>query len=75
MAEDRNGWWAVVNTVTNVRVPYKAGHLLSSCRIVGFSRRTMLRGVSSGYGRCSFALQTLVVQGSCYLATVPHLKM
>jgi hypothetical protein len=34
----------------------------------------MLCGVSSGYRRCSFALQTVAVQFSCSLATGPHLE-
>ena len=34
----------------------------------------MLRGVSSGYRHCSFALQTVALQSSCYLAYGPHLE-
>jgi hypothetical protein len=42
MAEDRDQWWALVNTVTNLRVPQNAGKFLSSCTTGGFSRRAQL---------------------------------
>jgi hypothetical protein len=39
LAQDRDHWRTLVNTVMNLRVPQNAGKLLSSCTIGGFSRR------------------------------------
>jgi hypothetical protein len=39
MAQDRDQWGALVNTVMNLRIPKNAGKFLSSCTSGGFSRR------------------------------------
>jgi hypothetical protein len=46
LAQDRDRWWTLVNVVTNLRVPQNAGNFLTSCKLVSFSRRTVLHGVS-----------------------------
>jgi hypothetical protein len=39
LAQDRDQWWALVNTVMNLQVPENAGKFLNSCAIGGFSGR------------------------------------
>jgi hypothetical protein len=42
LAQDRDQWRSLVDTVMNLRVPQNAGKFLSSGTIGGFSRRAQL---------------------------------
>jgi hypothetical protein len=46
VAQDREGWWALVNVIMYLQVQLNAGNFLTSSKPVSFSIRTMLRGVS-----------------------------
>jgi len=50
LAQGKNQWWAFVNMVMNVRVPYNMG-ILTSCMTISFSRRILLHGVSQPASR------------------------
>jgi hypothetical protein len=43
LAQDRDQWRGLVNTIITFWVPYNTGKFLSSCTIGGFSRRAQLR--------------------------------
>jgi hypothetical protein len=42
LAQNRDQWRALMNTVMNLPVPQNAGKFLSGCTICGISRRTQL---------------------------------
>jgi hypothetical protein len=43
LAQDRDHWRTLVNTVMSLRVQYNAGNFLSGCTIGSFSRRAQHR--------------------------------
>ena len=46
LAQVRDRWRALVNVVMNLRFPQNVGNFLTSCKPVGFLRRSLLHGVS-----------------------------
>jgi hypothetical protein len=43
LAQKKDQWRALANTLMNLRVPYNAENFLSGCITGGFSRRAQLR--------------------------------
>jgi hypothetical protein len=46
LAQDRDRWWALINTVMNLWFPQNVGNFMTGCKLVSFLRRTVLCGVS-----------------------------
>jgi hypothetical protein len=46
LAQDRDRWRTLMNTVMNLLVPYNVMKLFSRCTTSGFSKRARLHGVS-----------------------------
>jgi hypothetical protein len=66
LAEDRDQCTTFVNTVMKFRVPYKVGNFLTSWATVGFSRRSLLHGVSQFVISLSVCLSSVsLLRNSC----------
>ena len=46
LAQNREGWRALVKAIMKLRVPQNEGNFLTSLKPISFSRKTLLLGIS-----------------------------
>jgi hypothetical protein len=60
LAQVRDRWWAIVNTITNIWVPLNVRNFLTSCKLVSSSRENLLHAVSKYVSNVPDSSKTLV---------------